>query len=66
MEEKMGSSKKVDSGKNVYKIRDGFGHKTVTNENGLATEEVGTANTETEALNIIKGHSGSDKVNIRK
>jgi hypothetical protein len=62
----MGDSKKIDSGSNVYKVSDGFGHKTVTDEKGLATEEIGTANTETEALNIIKSHSGSDKVKIRK
>lgn len=62
----MSNSKKIDSGSNVYKVSDGFGKKTVTDEKGLATEEIGTANTETEALNIIKGHSGSDKVKIRK
>lgn len=57
----MGSSKKVKSGKEYYRLSEGFGKIAVTWLNGLGSKEIGTAKTEVEAINIVKSHSGSNE-----
>jgi hypothetical protein len=56
------ASKKVKSGKEYYKLNEGFGKIVVTRLNGLASKEIGTAKTEVEALNIVKSDSGSNEI----
>jgi len=58
------SSKKVESGGKTYTITESRGKLVVTLGSFDWGDEIARVNTEKEAFNAIKAHSGSDRISI--